>query len=170
MLARMTRIRALLATFAILTPVAAMAAAPAPLGPNKGVFSDWTAATYGTGSAKICYAFTKPQSSHPALSRRGPAMLTITERHGSRDEVSLTPGFTYAKKPAVSLLAGKTKIPFYVEDNTAFTDDVPEALAAFARESTTTVTSTGPKGSKISDQFSLSGFSAAYKAISKACP
>jgi hypothetical protein len=170
MLPGMNRIRAMLATIAILVPAGAMAAAPSPLGPNKGVFGDWTAATYGTGTARICYAFTRPQHVRPAVSSRGPAMLTVTERHGSRDEISITPGFTYAKKSAVSMVVGKASIPFYVQDNTAFTDSVTEALAGFARESTTSVTSTGPKGVKVTDKFSLTGFSAAYKAINKACP
>ncbi len=160
----------MLATFAILTPIAAMADAPAPLGPNKGVFGDWTAATYGKGADKVCYAFTKPQSSVPPLAGRGLAMLTVTQRHGSSDEISLTPGFTYPKKAVVSLAFGKSKLPFYVQGNVAFTDSVSEALAGFARESDATATSSGPKGKKLTDKFSLSGFSAAYKEIAKACP
>ena len=159
-----------LAIIAILTPLTAMAEAPSPLGPNKGQFGDWTAATYGTGLAKICYAFTKPQLTTPAVPGRGLAMLTVTERHGSHDEVSITPGFTYPKQAVVSMALGKDKIPFYVQDNVAFTDNVNEALEGFAKQDDTIVTSTGPRGKKFTDKFSLTGFSAAYKAISKACP
>ena len=174
MLAGMNRIRAMLASFAILCPLAAPLSAradtPSPLGPNKGIFGDWTAASYGTGADKVCYAFTKPQSSKPTLAGRGLAMLTVTQRHASHDEISLTPGFTYPKKAVVSLTVGKSKIPFYVQDSVAFTDNVTEALAGFARESDATAIATGPKGKKISDKFSLSGFSSAYKEITKACP
>jgi hypothetical protein len=170
MLRPMTRILATLATIAMLTPLAALAAAPTPLGPNNGQFGDWTAATYGTGAAKICYAFTKPQSTVPPVPSRGLTMLTITERHGSHDEVSLTPGFTYPKTAVVNMLLGRDRLTFYVQDNVAFTDNVSEALAGFARESTVNVASTGPKSKKFTDTFSLSGFSAAYKAIMTACP
>jgi hypothetical protein len=170
MLPPMTRIFATLATIAMLTPFAALASAPTPLGPNNGQFGDWTAAAYGTGAEKICYAFTKPHSTVPLVPGRGLTMLTITERHGSHDEVSLTPGFTYPKTAVVSMLLGRDRLTFYVQDNVAFTDNVNEALAGFARESAATVTSTGPKGKKFTDTFSLNGFSAAYKAIVRACP
>lgn len=167
----MKMLRTAMATIAILTPLAALAAGPTPIGPNKGIYGDWIAASYGTGSTKICYAFTKPVRTRPAISSRGMPMLTVTERHGSRDEISLTPGYTYPKNATVSLTAGKTKIPFYVQDNVAFTDSVSQALDAFARESDAVVTASGPKGIKtVTDNYSLKGYSAAYKAIVKACP
>jgi len=170
MLHAMKAIFAMLATIAILSPLAAMAAGPVPLGPNKGVFGDWTAATYGSGTSKICYAFTKPQSTTPPLAKRGLTMLTVTERHGSHDEVSLTPGYIYPDNAAINMQLGRNHLTFYVQDNVAFTDDVTEALSGFANQSQADVTATGPKGKKLTDQFSLSGFSAAYKAIAKACP
>jgi hypothetical protein len=160
-----------MAAIAILTPLAAQAAGPVPLGPNKGQYGDWIAASYGTGVDKVCYAFTKPIRTRPAISSRGTPMLTVTERHGSRDEISLTPGYVYPRKPVISLQAGRSKIPFYVQDNVAFTDAVSPALAAFTRENSAIATSSGPKGGKIvTDSYSLNGFTAAYKAITKACP
>lgn len=161
----------IVAIIAILAPLSAMADAPSPLGPNNGKFGAWTAATYGDGAAKICYAFTKPQISKPNWKSRGLAMLTVTERQGSRDELSVTPGYTYPKKAKVSLDVGKKTFSFYVQDGTAFTDAGPAALAAFAKADAASVTSTAPKGKKpVVDDFSLTGFSAAYKAIVHACP
>lgn len=160
----------ILAIIAILAPLSAMAEAPSPLGPHNGKFGAWTAATYGSGAAQICYAFTKPQISKPNWKSRGLAMLTVTERQGSRDEVSITPGYTYPKKAKVSLDVGKASIPFYVQDGTAFTNSGAAALSAFAKADAASVKSTGPKGKPVADNFSLSGFSAAYKAIVHACP
>ncbi|WP_297489909.1 hypothetical protein [Acidocella sp.] len=160
----------ILISLAILAPMAAMAGTPSPLGPDNGKFGDWTAATYGTGAATICYAFTKPQTSSPSLPGRGLAMLTVTERSGSRDEISLTPGYTYPKSATVSVVLGNDTIPFYVQDNIAFTNSTKAALAGFARENAALATSTGPKHRPVTDKFSLSGFSDAYKAITSACP
>jgi hypothetical protein len=170
MLHAMKSIFAILATIAILSPLSALAAGPLPIGPNKGVYGDWTAAAYGSGASKICYAFTKPQSTSPVLARRGLAMLTVTERHGSHDEVSVTPGYIYPAHAVITMQLGRNKLPFYVQDNVAFTDAVSEALTGFAAQSITSVTATGPRGKKLTDSFSLTGFSAAYKAIEKACP
>lgn len=164
------RMKKTLATLTILVPLAAQAAAPAALGPNGGKFGDWTAATYGSGSAKVCYAFTKPQISKPNWASRKLVMLTVTERQGSRDEISITPGYLYPEKAVVSMTLGTDKIPFYVQDNIAFTDSTGAALAGFASQGMALATSTGPKRKPVEDQFSLSGFSAAYKAITEACP
>jgi len=170
MLSTMKAILAMLATIAILSPLAAIAGGPVPLGPNKGVFGDWTAATYGSGPTKICYAFTKPQSTTPPLDKRGLTMLTVTERHGSHDEVSVTPGYTYPATAVINMQLGRSRLSFYVQDNVAFTDAVSQALSGFANQSDASVTATGPRGKKLTDTFSLKGFSAAYKAIAKACP
>lgn len=159
-----------LTIIAILTPLSAMAAAPQPLGPNKGKFGAWTAATYGTGAAKICYAFTKPQRTSPALPNRGLAMLTVTKRHASPDEVSITPGYAYPAHARVDVTVGSVKLPFFVQDNVAFTNDVKDAIAGFTREYDATAVSTGPQGQRVTDQYSLNGFSDSYKEISAACP
>jgi hypothetical protein len=170
MLALMKPYFAMLAAIAILACHAARAAAPLPLGPNHGSFGDWTAATFGSGTAKICYAFTRPQSTKPAFPHRSLSMLTVTERHGSPDEISVTPGFTYPAKPGISMQLGNTTIPFYVQGNIAFTDSATAALAGFTRESDATISFTGPHGKKFTDKFSLAGFTAAHMAILKACP
>jgi hypothetical protein len=160
----------IIALIAILLPSAALAAGPTPLGPNNGQFTDWTAATYGTGDAKICYAFTKPKTTTPAVPGRTLAMLTVTQRNGSKDEVSFTPGYAFPAKATVVLEVGKSKMPFYIQDNVAFTDNATQAMIAFGRQSAAATTSTGPNGTQITDLFSLNGFSAAYKEIAKACP
>ena len=173
----MKRICAMFAILAPLcTPVSAMADAPTPLGPNHGKFGTWTAATYGDGTAKICYAFTKPLVSKPNWKSRSLVMLTVTERPGVRDEVTITPGYTYPKAAKVSLAVGKLSIPFYVQDGTAFTDDGAKALAAFVKADTASANSSAPKSggpkskTPVLDEFSLTGFSAAYHAIEHACP
>ncbi len=153
-----------------LLPTLALAAAPTPLGANGGKFGDWTAATYGTGAAKICYAFTTPQISKPNWKSRGKVMLTVTERQGSRDEVSLTAGYAYPKTASVKLTIGTTPFDFYTQGANAFTTQGPAVVAAFKAADSASSKGTGPKGKPVEDTFSLTGFSAAYKAISAACP
>src|SRR4051794_10701895 len=82
-----------LALFAAAALVALPAAAATPKNPTKaaekssaagpkaiGKFDDWTAATHQEGGAAVCYAFTRAQSSSPALPGRGAVILTVTER------------------------------------------------------------------------------------------
>lgn len=158
-------------TLLALLPAAALAAGPSALGPNGGKYGSWTAATYGSGDAKICYAFTTPQSTKPAIQSRGKVMLTVTNRKGSENEVSVTSGYDYPQDAKVMLSIGSKNFDFYTQKNVAFTSAGADAVAAFKTGYTATVTGPAPKGKiSVTDQFSLSGFSAAYKAISDACP
>ncbi len=164
------RMKPIFASFIFaLLPAAALAAGPSALGPNGGKFGDWTAATYGTGDAEICYAFTAPQSSSPAVKDRGPVMLTVTNRKGSPHEVSITTGYDYPKNATVSLAVGSNSFDFFTQKDVAFTTSGAAAVAAFEAGATATATGPGPQGHPVVDQYSLTGFSDAYKAITAAC-
>jgi hypothetical protein len=64
-----------------------------------------------------------------------------------------------------------TGLDFYTAQSNAFARDGQAAVAAFQRGQEALARSTGPRdGRTVVDTFSLRGFSAAYAAISKACP
>jgi hypothetical protein len=146
------------------TLAATAAEAPKPL----GVFKSWTAATYGNGADKACYAFTT--SKLPKGSKATPAMLTVTERASFRDEISLSQGITYAKDAKVMLAVGSTKLDFFTKANMAYAMKGAATTQAFLDGSAVTATATAPDGKPVTDEFGLDGFSDAYKAIQKACP
>lgn len=161
----------ILSSFLALAPAAALAAGPVALGPNGGQYGQWTAATYGQGNDKVCYAFTVAQSSTPAVQARGKVMLTVSERQNSHNEVSVTSGYDYPHDAKVKLTVNTAAFSFYTQKNVAFAPDGKAAVTAFRIGNTASVTSSAPHGrGLITDQFSLSGFSAAYDAITRACP
>lgn len=166
MLVRMKTI--ILASMLAAAPAFAFAAGPTALGPNAGQYGQWTAATYGQGSDKVCYAFTAPQSSTPAMQGRGKVMLTVSERKSASNEVSVTSGYDYPKNAKVQLTVGNSVFPLYTQRNVAFAADGKGAVTAFRIANAAVVTSSGPQGD-VTDQFSLDGFSAAYHAIVAAC-
>lgn len=148
----------------LVAPLAARAAdQPKPL----GTFKAWTAATYGTGSDMVCYAFAtaKPEKG----SKTAPAMLTVAERATFRDEISLSQGVTYAKKQDVTVKVGGAALKFFTKDNMAYALKGPATVKAFLGGASA-VASTGKGAKAVSDTFSLDGFGDAYKAIVKACP
>ena len=157
-----------------LAPALAVAATPnssgpVPLGANAGKFGDWTAASYGSGGSKACYAFTTAQSSVPKLGGRGSVMLTVTERAAAHDEVTLSAGYAYPAKAAVTLNAGGPDLSFYTKGGTAFTTAGAAAVKAFQAGATATAKSSSAAGGTVTDVFSLTGFSGAYAAIMAAC-
>jgi hypothetical protein len=156
---------------ALLAPLPAFAqSGPVPLGDNGGKFGDWTAATYGNGNAKACYAFTMAAASDPDIAGRGQVMLTVTERPNAHDEVTLSAGYTYPRKAVVTLAVNSGTIDFYTKGDTAFTTDGGDAVTDFQQGSLASATSTKPGGGTVTDNFSLAGFSDAYSAITAACP
>jgi hypothetical protein len=147
---------------------------PTPAGPKSiGKFEDWTAATHQEAGQTVCYAFTRVQSSAPAVPGRGPVVLTVTERTSGRDAVAIEAGFAFAPKAAVAVQVDQTGLDFYTDPSSprnAFARDGKAAATAFSKGSRAIARSPGPKDTAVTDTFSLKGFGQAYAAIVKACP
>jgi hypothetical protein len=152
-------------------PAAPAHPAPAPTEPKAiGKFDDWTAATHQESGQTVCYAFTRVQSSAPAVSGRGPVILTVTERPAGRDAVAIEAGFTYAANATVTVQVDQAALDFYTAQRNAFARDGHAVVGAFQKGSRAIARSPGPKDVQVTDTFSLKGFSPAYAAIVKACP
>ncbi len=145
---------------------AATTAAPKQL----GQYGDWTAATYQQNGQTVCYAFTRAKATLPAQSGSVAPILTVTDRAGSHDEVAITTDFTYPKNATVTVQVDQTGLDFYTAAKDAFAHDNRAATAALKHGSEAIARGPGPKGAKLTDTYSLKGFSAAYEAIGKACP
>jgi hypothetical protein len=140
-----------------------------PAAPKSiGRFDDWTAATHAESGQAVCYAFTRVQSSAPALPGRGGVVLTVTERSSGRDAVAIEAGFAYPANATVTLQVDQAGLEFYTAGRNAFARDGKAAVAAFSKGSRAIARSPAPK--EVTDTFSLKGFGAAYAAILKACP
>jgi Invasion associated locus B (IalB) protein len=150
--------------------VAAKPSAAKPAGPKAiGKFDDWTAATNKEAGQTVCYAFTRAQTSAPALPGRGDVVLTVTERQGGRDAVAISAGFAFAANAAVSVAVDPATLDFYTSQRSAFARDGHAATQAFLKGKQAVAHSPGPKAAVV-DTFSLKGFAAAYAAIAKTCP
>ncbi|OYV25066.1 MAG: hypothetical protein B7X08_07105 [Acidocella sp. 20-63-7] len=160
---------ALITLFSLVPVVAFAAGGPTALGPNNGTFGDWTAATYGSGDTQACYAFTTAKKPDPSAGKRSNVMLTVTERKGAHDEVTISFGMKYPKDAKVVLAVGKKNIDFYTQDDNAFTTHGTEAVTAFKGAADAEAKTDLGHGKTVTDDFSLNGFSDAYGAITKAC-
>lgn len=133
---------------------------------SVGTFEDWTAAINVEAGQKVCYAFTRAQSVVP----KGEAgLLTVTQRSGGRDAVSITVGFEYAATAAVAVQADAASFDFYTAKRSAFARDGHAAVAAFLKAGRVVAKSPGPRG-LVTETFSLKGFDRAYAAINQECP
>jgi invasion protein IalB len=138
-------------------------------GPQRlGAFQDWTAATHREGGQKVCYAFTRASRTEP---NRQNVILTVTHRPQGRDQVALSAGYSYPRNAEVEVAVGQAELPFYTAGSSAFARNGQAAVAAFRAGAN--AVSRGPQANgrgQAQDSFSLSGFTAAYEAISRECP
>lgn len=136
-----------------------------------GKFDDWIAATHQESGVTVCYAFVPAKNSAPAVPNRGQVILTVTQRPTGRDAVAIMAGYIYPKNAAVTMQVGTTGFDFYTSGSDAFARDGHAVVVAFQKGDAALTRSPSPReGQVIADTYSLRGFSAAYAAISKACP
>jgi hypothetical protein len=156
----------LLASACSLLALPALAATKA--GPvSLGQFGEWTAAEYTAGGAHVCYAFTRAIGSAKTATA---GMILVTERPTSRDEVVVNATSNYPSKAEVAFqIDTQPALSLYTAGHSAYARDGRAAVVGMQRGSAASA-SWATKGGKDGQKFSLSGFSAAYGAIVKACP
>ncbi len=141
-------------------------AAPQPL----GSYGNWFAAAYQEYGQPVCYAVTQSVMSAPPVANRGAVVLTVTERPTGRDAVSIGGLPPDAGNAGIIMQVGQAGLEFYPAGGNVFARDGAAAVAAFHYGSQAMLQSMSQYSVPITDTFSLMGFSAAYAAISAACP
>lgn len=162
-----------------LAVAALMAAAPAAnaqqAATELGTFNAWTAWKATDASGLICYISAAPQSSEPAGANRDPIHFMIIHRKGmgTKNEVQTIIGYPYnATDAKASAAIDGRSYPMVVEGSAgwlASTGDEGGFVAAFKAGSTLVVKGTSQRGTNTTDTYSLSGATAAMKAIDAAC-
>jgi invasion protein IalB len=137
-----------------------------------GVHGSWTAATHTENGQKVCYAFARAARSENAPGNRGAVTLTVTHRTNGRDQVAVSAGYPYPRTAEVVMNVGTAEFKSYgVVQSSAFFQNGAQLIAAFRGGRDAVARSPGPPGRPaVTDTFPLSGFTAAYEAISRECP
>lgn len=140
-----------------------------------GTFTDWSVYAVGQGAAKVCYAASQPKVRLPAGLNRDPAYLFISSRPAEnvRNEISLVMGFP--TRPGQDAEAQVDGAPFALltKGPSAWIKNRGQEgalLAAMRAGSKLTVRSTSARGSSLTDEYSLSGISAALQRLDQECP
>ena len=107
-------------------------------------------------------------------SKRGDVYIQITHRPGDkiRDEVSVTAGYTYKEDaPVIVNIHGSRFEMFTKGDNgwLSSTDDDGKLVQAMIKGAKMEVRGRSTRNTLTVDTYSLSGFTAAYRAASRAC-
>ncbi len=163
----------LIVTVAFLFAAAGAARAEAPK--LLGEYNDWSAFYYQDGKNVVCYMASSPQKDEGKYTQRGDIYVVITHRPAEKsfDVVNFVAGYMYKRDAKVVVKIGKTTIDkMFVDKDKAWavSEKVDrELVEAMKKDERMIVTGESSKGTATKDTYSLSGFSAAYKAISAKC-
>jgi invasion protein IalB len=149
----------------------ALAQTPKLLGKHK----DWEAYAFSDSkNGKTCFMTSTPVNMEPAKVKHGDVYGMVTHRPKAkiRDEVSLNVGYPFKARSEVVISIGKKQNKMYTSVDTAWSYDEADdkkLVVAMRAGDEMIVQGQSKRGTRVSYRFSLSGFTNAYKAISKAC-
>ena len=139
-------------------------------GKNKA----WVAFTYMDGPDRICTMFSEPIATNPSGLNRDDHALQITNwgSDNTFHEPSIQAGFTYKSNSMVTASIGNKKYKFFTIEGRAWAADevnVEQLIKDMKNGARVKVSSTSSRGTKITDTYSLIGFTKALAAIDEAC-
>ncbi len=139
-----------------------------------GQFRDWSAYTAQEGTGALCFAMTKPSAVEPMPDGYTEAYLYLTHRPADsvNNEINLVAGFEFAPDQPATLKVGETSFDLFTQKDAAWLLDASQGdnLAGAMRAGTTLVIEgTNVGGVKVAETFSLSGATAASRAIDSGC-
>jgi len=135
---------------------------------------EWEGYSEMEASKQVCFMGSEPQKSVGKYTRRGQVYVLITHRpvEKSFNVVSITTGYTFKENSEVSIVIGKRTFKLQPSGGHAFTVDSKDdnaLVGAMIRGSSMIIKGISSRGTHTTDTYSLKGFSATHKAISKAC-
>lgn len=141
---------------------------------DLGAFKDWKAQSFKESGKDVCTMWSEPTESAGDYKKRGPVYIFVTHRpYANRlDEISVNIGYKFKKAAPVNVSIGERDYALFSDGDTAWTRTSKEdrrLVRAMRKGSKLTITGVSSRGTKTSDTFSLSGFTAAYNTITKAC-
>jgi len=160
--------------FALVTAMAGVSAGTAAAESFLGKHGDWEAFSDVEAGKTVCYMGSEPTDKRGKYNVRGATYMMVTHRpaENSKNVVSVRAGYTHKAGSDVVVIIGKAEFKLFTKDGWAFAPDADAdtaLVAAMIRGASMNVVGFSARGTKTTDVYSLKGFTAAYRAIGKAC-
>ena len=141
---------------------------------DLGTFKDWRAHTFVEEKAKVCSMWSQPEKAEGNYKRRGEIFAFVTHRPAERrnDRVSFEMGYDFKPGKTLTVQIDKQRFELETSGSTAWSGavEVNDRLIKLMRAgSRMVVKGVSKRGTDTTDTYSLSGFTAAHRAIGKAC-
>lgn len=161
-------------TLSLLFGLALTGAASAQSVQLIGTFKDWSAYSASEGAGSVCFAMSKPASVDPSPDGYTQAYLYLTHRPAENvsNELNLVAGFDFAPDQPATLTVGGKSFDLFTQKDAAWLLDATQndnLAGALRSGSSVVIEGTSDKGILVSETFSLSGATAASRAIDSGC-
>jgi len=139
-----------------------------------GEHRSWTSYAATEGGGTVCFAMTKPDSVTPTPDGYSQAYIYITNRPAESitNEFNLVAGFPFQPDSMATISVGGQVFNLFTQNDAAWLDDKgqSDALASAIRAgSSMVVEGTTAAGIKVTENYSLSGATAAQQSIGAEC-
>lgn len=137
-------------------------------------YGDWGAYASGQGNARVCYAMTQPKQRLPAGLNRDPAYLFVSKRPAEnvRNEVSFVMGFPTRENVDARATVGDAAFALVTKGENAWVKDPAQegqVITSFQRGAKLVINVESRRGNKLTDEYSLQGFTQALKRVNDEC-
>ena len=160
----------------IATLAAALSLASAATAAQRslGEFRAWSAVRYGSANAPVCMMWSAPTREQGKYTRRGDVYAFVTRRASAKggDRVGFEAGYPFADASTVTVQVDGSRFRLETTGSTAFAASPTigkQLVAAMRAGRKMVVKGTSRRGTATRDTYSLLGFSAAHRAIDRAC-
>lgn len=139
-----------------------------------GDYRAWSSYSANDGSGPICFAASKPTETSTIPDGYGEAFLYVTHRpaEGVRYEINVIAGYEFAVDSIAIMRIGSNSFDMYTTGDAAWLADptVSSDVAGLIRAgSRLEIEGSAADGTRVVQTFSLSGATAAQRAIDSAC-
>lgn len=159
---------------AVATTIALVGPASAQQVRLLGEHRAWSSYAATESSGAVCFAMSKPESVTPTPDGYSQGYVYITNRPGESvsNEFNLVAGFSFQPDSVATVNVGGQVFNLFTQNDAAWLDDAgqAEALASAIRAgSALSIEGTTAAGIKVTQNYSLSGATAAQQSISAEC-
>jgi len=118
-----------------------------------------------------CFIGSAPvETDLPESKQRGITYILVYRINKSKDAiVQIAAGYPYKKDQNVDVTIGNVQFDFYSDDDTAWSNDDNKVIFAMKKGIKLTVNGESSRGTKITDIYTLKGFTAAYNQLFNDC-
>ena len=139
-----------------------------------GKFKDWESFVLSKEGNKICFAQSVPVVRAPKKLKRDPSRLFVSFRPSEniKNEVSVTNGYEFKPKAAVSAKSGKKTYDLFSKGRFAWVvenEDEKKLIVTMKKASRLMIIGNTNKGEQTTDHYSMMGFTKAYNTAKKNC-